>query len=153
MKKRKKKPVTSCHLFPVRYALDENDENEKPKHGLPEGWRGKGFFFGQAIAPYHNTLRQLRDGWLYVYNETDKTLDEYEFKGITLTKYEQEDYDFRALDEMDGPTERGQPGSSKPFLTYNSDASIRIAWSKQRGPGRCFISLRPARSPVFMLVM
>lgn len=132
VKKRKKKPVTPCHLFPVRYALDENDENEKPKHGLPEGWRGKGFFFGQAIAPYHNTLRQLRDGWLYVYNETDKTLDEYEFKGITLTKYEQEAYDFRALDEMDGPTERGQPGSSKPFLTYNSDASIRIAWSKQR---------------------
>src|SRR5690606_798626 len=54
------------------------------------------------------------------------------FKGITLTKYEQEDYDFRALDETDGPAERGQPGSSKPFLTYNSDASIRIAWSKQR---------------------
>ncbi|WP_144409056.1 toxin VasX [Photobacterium halotolerans] len=131
-KKRKKKPVTPCHLFPVRYALDENDENEKPKHGLPEGWRGNGFFFGQTITPYQYTLRQLRDGWLYVYNETDKTLDEYEFNGITLTKYEQEDYDFPSLDEMNGPTERGQPGSSKPFLTYQSDASIRIAWSKQR---------------------
>ncbi|KDM93296.1 toxin VasX [Photobacterium galatheae] len=131
-KKRQKKPVFRCHLFPVRYALDENDDAGQPKHGLPEGWRGKGFFFGQSIEPYAYTLRQLRDGWLYVYNETDKKLDEYELSGVTLTPYALEDYDFPLLSPKDGPTERGKPGASQPFLTCNSDASLRIVWSKQR---------------------
>ncbi|MDO6706674.1 toxin VasX [Photobacterium sp. 1_MG-2023] len=116
----------------MRYALDENDDAGEPKHGLPDAWRGRGYFSHRSTDPYHYTLRQMRDGWLYVYNETDKTLDEYEFKGVTLTQYVLENYDYKTLDPVQRPTERGTPGISQPFLTYQSDASIRLVWSKTR---------------------
>lgn len=65
-------------LVPVRYALDEPFKApEKQPHPLPNGhFKGPLNLTGNAY-----TLRQLRDGWLYVFDEKTKLLDEYEVKG------------------------------------------------------------------------
>ncbi|CAB5666833.1 Uncharacterized conserved protein [Aeromonas hydrophila] len=65
-------------IVPVRYALDEVFETgSKQPHPLPaKDFKGPLTLKGSAY-----TLRQLRDGWLYVYDETAKVLDEYEIKG------------------------------------------------------------------------
>ncbi|RKJ84522.1 LysM domain-containing protein [Aeromonas veronii] len=79
-----KSPVGPCPfnnaetaLVPVRYALDEPFEAPATQpHPLP----ATGFKGPLALnTPY--TLRQLRDGWLYVFDETAHILDEYEVKG------------------------------------------------------------------------
>ncbi|WP_346330335.1 toxin VasX, partial [Pseudomonas aeruginosa] len=63
-------------IFPVRYALDESP----PKGGgqgpnpLPADWPE------EHLPPLRTrgyTLRQLRDGWLYVWDEQDRTFHEY----------------------------------------------------------------------------
>lgn len=67
-------------LVPVRYAIDDRPANkgDAQPHPLP-----KNLHFSAPLSLKGNayTLRQLRDGWLYVYNETSKELDEYEIKG------------------------------------------------------------------------
>ncbi|MGL4418230.1 MAG: toxin VasX, partial [Plesiomonas shigelloides] len=65
-------------LVPVRYALDEPFKApEKQPHPLPNShFKGPLKLTGNAY-----TLRQLRDGWLYVYDESAQQLDEYEVKG------------------------------------------------------------------------
>ncbi|MDF2400078.1 T6SS effector BTH_I2691 family protein [Aeromonas sp. 5HA1] len=67
-------------LVPVRYAIDERPANKggAQPHPLP---KGPDFRWPLALKGSAYTLRQLRDGWLYVYNETSKELDEYEIKG------------------------------------------------------------------------
>lgn len=65
-------------IVPVRYALDEGFVSPQCQpHPLP----GKGFKGALTLKSRAYTLRQLRDGWLYVYDETAKVLDEYEIKG------------------------------------------------------------------------
>jgi hypothetical protein len=65
-------------IVPVRYALDEGFVSpQRQPHPLP----GKGFKGALTLKSRAYTLRQLRDGWLYVYDETAKVLDEYEIKG------------------------------------------------------------------------
>ena len=52
-------------LFPVRYALDESPPTKGNPQGpnpLPKGWAGT----PPALQTRSYTLRQLRDGWLYV---------------------------------------------------------------------------------------
>ncbi|MFB2831871.1 toxin VasX [Aeromonas jandaei] len=80
-----KSPVGTCPfkskeitLVPVRYALDERFEAPaKQPHPLPD----KDFKGPLTLKANPYTLRQLRDGWLYVFDETAKELDEYEVKG------------------------------------------------------------------------
>lgn len=125
-------PVNPCPLkhpfigiIPVRYAFDVYDEQGQALHPLPptdRQWQGR---FSTKQRSY--TLRQLRDGWLYVYDETAKTLDEYQVVGSTLTKIEWSD------DEASKPThERGSKGESKSCLLYPAQHTLSIGYAHQR---------------------
>ncbi|WP_177342042.1 toxin VasX, partial [Klebsiella variicola] len=83
-------------IIPVRYAFDVYDDQGQALHPLPKAdrqWKGQ-----FSIKQRSYTLRQLRDGWLYVYDETAKTLHEYEVVGCKLTKIDWSD------DEANKPT-------------------------------------------------
>ncbi len=110
-----KSPVGTCPfknkeiaLVPVRYALDELfDVPAKQPHPLPS----KGFKGALALKATPYTLRQLRDGWLYVFDEKTKMLDEYEVKGSQF------------IHESKG---------SKGHLLYPANHKVAMAFSHQR---------------------
>ncbi|HHQ4886663.1 TPA: toxin VasX, partial [Aeromonas veronii] len=110
-----KSPVGTCPfknkeiaLVPVRYALDELfDAPAKQPHPLPS----KGFKGALALKATPYTLRQLRDGWLYVFDEKTKMLDEYEVKGSQF------------IHESKG---------SKGHLLYPANHKVAMAFSHQR---------------------
>ncbi|MEO3986861.1 toxin VasX [Plesiomonas shigelloides] len=95
-------------LVPVRYALDEPFKApEKQPHPLPNShFKGPLKLTGNAY-----TLRQLRDGWLYVYDESAQQLDEYEVKGDLF------------INETKG---------SHGYLLYPLKHTVSIAFSHQR---------------------
>jgi hypothetical protein len=117
-----KSPVSPCSfcdkdiaLVPVRYALDEQFEAPaKQPHPLP----AKHFEGPLALKANPYTLRQLRDGWLYVYYDIDKTtseLDEYEVKGSQFIH---------------------KSKGSKGHLLYPANLTVSIAFSHQRWTAR-----------------
>jgi hypothetical protein len=64
-------------VIPVRYALDDADERDFQGRDIGlnplesrDPWTPP---FKTRYRPY--TLRQLRDGWLYAFNETEQQLD------------------------------------------------------------------------------
>ncbi|AXN33739.1 membrane protein [Vibrio coralliilyticus] len=130
----KKKEVEgeTINIVPVRYAIDEIEDPEaepatKP-FGLPEEWKGKGSTKYSADSGLSYTLRQLRDGWLYVYDHLTKELDEYEVKGVNFTQYlmgESEDPEL-------GKDSRGQAQEAKPYITYSTKTAISCVFSKHR---------------------
>ncbi|MDF5346473.1 hypothetical protein P3629_25180, partial [Vibrio parahaemolyticus] len=67
--------ASPAHFIPVRYAIDQLETEETQPFGLPEEWKGQG---PAKLNTVGYTLRQLRDGWLYVYDAINKSLDEYE---------------------------------------------------------------------------
>lgn len=111
-----KSPVGTCPfkdkdlaLVPVRYALDEVVEASATQpHPLPTK-----LFKGGPLAlkanPY--TLRQLRDGWLYVFDETANELDEYEVRGSQFIHASK---------------------GSKGHLLYPANHKVAMAFSHQR---------------------
>ncbi|WP_418113331.1 hypothetical protein RJD40_09650 [Vibrio scophthalmi] len=119
-------------IIPVRYAIDESLEDGSGRFGLPEKWQGNGIF-ADDLTRSNYTLRQLRDGWLYVISDHDKTFHEYEVCGTQLKKYNLDRWE-----KEQGKTERGEAGENKPFLTYNQENTLYIAWSKQRWTWRLF---------------
>ncbi|ENM5756971.1 T6SS effector BTH_I2691 family protein [Vibrio mimicus] len=125
-------PASACSfkqpligIIPVRYAFDVYDDQGQALHPLPKAdrqWKGQ-----FSIKQRSYTLRQLRDGWLYVYDETAKTLHEYEVVGSTLTKIEWSD------DEASKPThKRGSKGKSKSCLLYPTQHTLSIGYAHQR---------------------
>ena len=61
-------------IFPVRYAIDEApaEAGAPAPHPIDEEWQGPGY---PTIETRDYTLRQLRDGWLYVWvSEAGKEL-------------------------------------------------------------------------------
>ncbi|WGW00132.1 T6SS effector BTH_I2691 family protein [Vibrio sp. YMD68] len=112
-------------IIPVRYAFDDMNEQGHPLHPLPETdtqWQGR-------LAPKQRqyTLRQLRDGWLYVYDETDKTFHEYQVKGYEFTKFDW------SADEADKPAnERGSEGETKSCLVYPAKNTLSMTFAHQR---------------------
>ncbi|MGK4472783.1 toxin VasX [Aeromonas molluscorum] len=69
-------------IVPVRYALDEGFVSpQRQPHPVPAE---AGFVVPLKLKESGYALRQLRDGWLYVYDEKAKTFDEYEIKGATF---------------------------------------------------------------------
>ncbi|WP_235466593.1 toxin VasX, partial [Aeromonas australiensis] len=95
-------------LVPVRYALDEVFEVPATQpHPLP----AKDFKGPLALKANPYTLRQLRDGWLYVFDETAKELDEYEVKGSQFIHASK---------------------GSKGHLLYPANHKVAMAFSHQR---------------------
>ncbi|SDM94876.1 hypothetical protein SAMN05192555_1322 [Franzmannia pantelleriensis] len=91
-------------LFPVRYAIDEapRQADEPAPHPLSERWQGPDY---PRLTTRGYTLRQLRDGWLYVYVEEDdeQRIDEYAIDGATF--------------------------NGEPHLTYSTGAHLELAYS------------------------
>ncbi|WP_052771936.1 toxin VasX [Vibrio mexicanus] len=120
--------VETVHFVPVRYAIDEIESGETKPFGLPENWVGS----GPARLKHHNyTLRQLRDGWLYVYDATTKALDEYEIKGSELTYYELGESE-KVDTDIEADIERGVAQESKPYLSYPEGSLLSICFSQHR---------------------
>ena len=98
-------------LFPVRYAIDEAPEQagSPAPHPIADQWQGPGY---PAIDTRSYTLRQLRDGWLYVWveEEGEQRIDEYRVEGATF--------------------------NSAPHLTYPTCASIALAYSSVKWTDR-----------------
>ncbi len=100
-------------IIPVRYALDEPfSPPQKQSHPVPAG---AGFVVPLKLKESGYALRQLRDGWLYVYDEKAKTFDEYEIKGATFIS---------------------QSKGSKGHLLYPASHTLSLAYSPQRWTGR-----------------
>lgn len=100
-------------IIPVRYALDEPfSPPQKQPHPVPAG---AGFVVPFKLKESGYALRQLRDGWLYVYDEKAKTFDEYEIKGATFIS---------------------QSKGSKGHLLYPASHTLSLIYSPQRWTGR-----------------
>ncbi|MFM1681374.1 T6SS effector BTH_I2691 family protein [Aeromonas salmonicida] len=100
-------------IIPVRYALDEPfSPPQKQPHPVPAG---AGFMAPLKFKESDYALRQLRDGWLYVYDEKAKTFDEYEIKGATFIS---------------------QSKGSKGHLLYPASHTLSLIYSPQRWTGR-----------------
>ncbi|MET2955232.1 T6SS effector BTH_I2691 family protein [Vibrio harveyi] len=130
--KTEKEPTEAlpAHFIPVRYAIDQLETEETQPFGLPEEWKGQG---PAKLNTVGYTLRQLRDGWLYVYDAINKSLDEYEIKGTQFTLYK--------LGESESPEseQRGTPEGVKPFLTYDDGSVLSICYSEHRWTWNMFM--------------
>ncbi|MGP9767988.1 T6SS effector BTH_I2691 family protein [Halomonas sp. AOP13-D3-9] len=89
-------------LFPVRYAIDEAPAEAGASAPHPIAGQAPDY---PDIETRRYTLRQLRDGWIYVWveEEGEQRLDEYRVEGATF--------------------------SGAPHLTYSTRASIALAYS------------------------
>ncbi|PQJ39919.1 hypothetical protein BTO00_20975 [Vibrio campbellii] len=130
--KNEKEPTEAlpAHFIPVRYAIDQLETEETQPFGLPDEWKGQG---PAKLNTVGYTLRQLRDGWLYVYDAINKSLDEYEIKGTQFTLYK--------LGESESPEseQRGTPEGAKPFLTYEDGSVLSICYSEHRWTWNMFM--------------
>ncbi|WP_345853802.1 toxin VasX [Shewanella algae] len=116
-------------IVPVRYALDEFQlvPEPCPKHNLPSEGNFPGGYFNKQLKCNSYTLRQLTDGWLYVWNQTEKTLHEYEVRGPQLIRYQFGD------NEADKPlSERGTALEPKVYLEYNRGSELYLMFSQLR---------------------
>ncbi|HHF2909764.1 hypothetical protein K6U54_16085 [Vibrio alginolyticus] len=122
--------ASPAHFIPVRYAIDQLETEETQPFGLPEEWKGQG---PAKLNTVGYTLRQLRDGWLYVYDAINKSLDEYEIKGTQFTLYK--------LGESESPKseQRGTPQDAKAFLTYVNGSVLSICFSEHRWTWHTFM--------------
>ncbi|WP_050940850.1 T6SS effector BTH_I2691 family protein [Vibrio harveyi] len=130
--KTEKEPTEAlpAHFIPVRYAIDQLETEETQPFGLPDEWKGQD---PAKLNTVGYTLRQLRDGWLYVYDAINKSLDEYEIKGTQFTLYK--------LGESESPEseQRGTPEGAKPFLTYEDGSVLSICYSEHRWTWNMFM--------------
>ncbi|HIF9183817.1 TPA: toxin VasX [Photobacterium damselae] len=108
-------PVGTCPLqtkevgiIPVRYAIDPI-MGTKGLFPLPEGDDWQPTF--NINLPY--TLRQLRDGWLYVYSKKQKVLHTYQIENAVFTA-------------------QHEGGTCAACLTYDSDDTLWLSYSHQR---------------------
>lgn len=107
-------------IFPVRYALDESPQKGSAQgpNPLPKNWSGK----PAELKTRSYTLRQLRDGWLYVWDSVDKTFHEYQVKGEQFTRH-------KWADGQLNQDVRNNPGETHPYLLYPRRNQLRIAYS------------------------
>ncbi|WP_053164468.1 toxin VasX [Pseudomonas sp. P1.8] len=108
-------------IFPVRYALDESPSakgSHQGPHALPAGWSRP----PPALQTRSYTLRQLRDGWLYVWNSVDQTFHEYQIHGEHFTRHPWTDVQLHQ-------DVRHNPGETHPYLLYPRRSQLRLAYS------------------------
>src|SRR5690606_31668068 len=108
-------------IFPVRYAIDESPAKGTAQgpNPLPQGWSDRHL---PKLTTRSYTLRQLRDGWLYVWNETDKTLHEYQVLGHQFIRH-------KWTDAQLNQDTRNNPAETRPYLLYPRRSRLRIAYS------------------------
>jgi hypothetical protein len=108
-------------IFPVRYAVDESPEHKGSHQGpnpLPKGWSSN-------LPPLQTrsyTLRQLRDGWLYVWNSIDRSFHEYEVKDEQFIRHPW-------TEAQISQDVRHNPSETHPYLLYPRRSQLRIAYS------------------------
>ncbi|ODP97660.1 T6SS effector BTH_I2691 family protein [Salinivibrio sp. SS2] len=109
----------SVGFVPVRYAFDNgyDQDDYTPIFALPKKWQGEAWIDAEYSQ---RTLRQLRDGWLYVYDQDAERLDEYQVSGTKLIK--------KLDDDSDGET------SSR--LNYPVKHTVYLAFSHLRWTAR-----------------
>ncbi|MEZ8348258.1 T6SS effector BTH_I2691 family protein [Vibrio splendidus] len=126
------KDVGPAHIIPVRYAIDQLDSEDASPFGLPTKWQGKG---PAKLNTIGYTLRQVRDGWLYVYDSVRKVLDEYELKGTQFTLHK-----LGAAESPESET-RGVPESPSTFLTYTEGSLLSLCFSEHRWTWKMFLAV------------
>ncbi len=124
--------AVTAHFVPVRYAIDELTSDTTSPFGLPENWQGN----GQArLDKSSYTLRQLRDGWLYVYDSINKSLDEYEIKGHEFTYYK-----LSETEEVE-TEKRGNAESPTTYLSYPSNSVLSLCFAPHRWTWKMFLKV------------
>ncbi|EJN31002.1 toxin VasX [Pseudomonas sp. GM80] len=110
-------------IVPMRYALDRSRYDEDPKKLKPLLKSGKWTSL-PVLKTRSYTLRQLYKGYVYVYDETEKTLHEYSYSTSTgqLTRIKWTDADI-------GKDERSESGECKNHLLYPRKNTLHIAYS------------------------
>ncbi|PML11637.1 T6SS effector BTH_I2691 family protein [Vibrio lentus] len=121
-----------AHFIPVRYAIDQLDSEDASPFGLPTKWQGKG---PAKLNTIGYTLRQVRDGWLYIYDSVRKALDEYEVKGTQFTLHK-----LGAAESPESET-RGVPESPSTFLTYTDGSLLSLCFSEHRWTWKMFLAV------------
>ncbi len=108
-------------IFPVRYALDESPQKNSSQgpHPLSADWPADAL---PSLKTRSYTLRQLRDGWVYVWDNTAKTFHEYQVKGETLIRHLWTEHQLNQ-------DVRNNPATTQPYLLYPRNSQLRIAFS------------------------
>ncbi|MCJ2371075.1 toxin VasX [Pseudomonas sp. RGM 3321] len=113
-------------IVPVRYALDRSRYDAAPEQLKPLPKQGK-WALMPTLKTRSYTLRQLYDGYVYVFDETAGTLHEYvasanngHLNRIVWT------------DAQIGSDQRIGPSDGKPFLLYPRRNTLHIAFSPQQ---------------------
>lgn len=110
-------------IVPVRYALDRSYYDKSPTTLTPLLHDGRWANLPKLHTRSY-TLRQLRDGYIYIYNETTKELDSYTYTARTGT--------YQPL--TNSGTDQQQTsscGGGLPYLLYPREHYLFIAFSKE----------------------
>uniref|UniRef100_UPI0004647ECD toxin VasX n=1 Tax=Pseudomonas syringae TaxID=317 RepID=UPI0004647ECD len=113
----------SIAIVPVRYALDRSRYDADPKQLKPLPKDGKWASL-PTLKTRSYTLRQLYDGYVYVFDETAGTLHEYAVSAADghLSK-------IVWSDAQVGSDQRSGATDGKPFLLYPRSNRLHIAFS------------------------
>ena len=121
-------PIKQIGILPVRYAFSDKiaeSLNEQQEQIDSTDTNLESGLMSSGMRDY--TLRQLRDGWLYVYNDTKGELDEYQITGSTYTKYD--------WDTVEQHT-NSQAGDAKSILLYNEGDKLAVSFALLRWTDR-----------------
>lgn len=108
-------------IVPMRYALDRSRYDVDPGRLTPLSAEGK-WKCPPKLQSRSYTLRQLRDGFVYVYDETDEVLHEYRYQAhdasLTRVVWSDTEQDIRSAS-----------GENRSHLLYPRTHKLRIAFS------------------------
>jgi hypothetical protein len=123
-------------IVPVRYALDRSRYDAAPQKLKPL-LKGSRWAVMPKLKTRSYTLRQLYDGYVYVYDETAETLHEYAVSAASgnLSR-------IIWTDAQLGSDQRSGGSDAKPFLLYPRSNRLRIAFSAQQWTWRTCEHLR-----------
>ncbi|WP_327194452.1 toxin VasX, partial [Pseudomonas syringae] len=123
-------------IVPVRYALDRSRYDAAPEKLKPL-LKGSRWAVMPKLKTRSYTLRQLYDGYVYVYDETAGTFHEY-FSSAANGHLSRIIW----TDAQIGSDQRSGGSDAKPFLLYPRSNLLRIAFSAQQWTWRICEHLR-----------